>query len=82
MIAAALEGKLDASAYEVLDYFGLSVPKTCPGVASELLNPKNTWKDKDAYTRQAGQLVSLFTNNFKQYQEGVSKEILDASPVF
>ncbi|MDX1762201.1 MAG: phosphoenolpyruvate carboxykinase (ATP), partial [Christiangramia sp.] len=48
MISSALEGKLENVDYEQHEIFGLQMPKTCEGVPSEVLNPKNTWKDKEA----------------------------------
>jgi phosphoenolpyruvate carboxykinase (ATP) len=45
--------------------FGLKMPKSCPGVPSETLNPRNTWKDKAAYDVQAAKLRDLFRKNFE-----------------
>jgi phosphoenolpyruvate carboxykinase (ATP) len=61
--------------------FGLAVPVACPNVPDELLIPKNTWSDKDAYDRQASKLANLFNKNFEKYKEGSSQEIIDAGPV-
>jgi hypothetical protein len=49
MITAAMEGNLDSVSYEVHPVFGFEVPQTVPNVPSEVLNPRNTWSDKDAY---------------------------------
>jgi phosphoenolpyruvate carboxykinase (ATP) len=80
MITAALEGRLDNVGYETHPVFGMAMPKTCPGVPSEILNPGNTWTDKKAYDDMAGQLAAWFISNFEKYAEGVSEEILAASP--
>jgi phosphoenolpyruvate carboxykinase (ATP) len=45
-----------------------------------LLNPRNTWANKDDYDKKASYLASLFNKNFEKYAEGVSKEILAAAP--
>jgi phosphoenolpyruvate carboxykinase (ATP) len=80
MITAALEGQLDNVEYINHPVFGMAMPKTCPGVPVELLNPRDTWSDKQAYDEMAGQLASWFNQNFEKYAAGVSAEILAASP--
>lgn len=80
MITAALEGKLNDVAYENHPVFGVAIPRECPGVPAELLNPRNTWDDKAAYDSKALFLAGLFTKNFEKYADGVSPEILAAAP--
>ena len=41
------------------------MPKSCPGVPGEILNPRNTWDDKAAYDRQAEKLRDMFRENYK-----------------
>ncbi len=81
MITAALEGKLDKVLYDKHPVFGMEIPVSCPGVPSELLYPRDTWKDKDAYDEKVIRLAEKFINNFKKYAEGVDAEILAAAPV-
>ncbi|CAN5234371.1 phosphoenolpyruvate carboxykinase (ATP) [soil metagenome] len=80
LITAALEGKLLNVEYGETPFFNLSFPKTCPGVPTEIMEPKNTWADKNAFDATAAKLAAGFIKNFEQYASGVSKEILDASP--
>jgi len=80
MITAALEGKLNGVDYEQHPVFGVMMPTSCPGVPSEILNPRNTWADKDAYDAKAKNLAEQFINNFQKYSSGVSEEILAAAP--
>ncbi len=68
MINAALEGKLDDVTYATDKHFNLNVPQNCPDVPSEILNPRNTWEDKDAYDTKATELVNSFEKNFKQFE--------------
>ena len=68
MINAALEGKLDDVSYIVDKHFDLSVPESCPDVPSEILNPRNTWADKEAYDAKAEELVNSFKENFKKFE--------------
>jgi len=81
MISAALDGKLDDVAYEIHPVFGMSMPKSCPGVPSEILNPKNTWNHKKLYDKKAKELALKFVDNFKKFKEHASEEILAAAPV-
>jgi len=80
MITAALEGKLNTVEYEAHPVFGMMMPKECPNVPSEILNPRNTWADKNAYDEKAVSLAKQFVKNFEKYASGVSEEILAAAP--
>lgn len=80
MITAALEGKLDSVGYEAHPVFGMMMPTDCPGVPTEILNPRNTWADKEAYDAQAKHLAQLFIKNFEKYASGANEEILAAAP--
>ena len=60
--------------------FRVSVPTSCPGVPEELLIPRNTWSDKDAYDKTAKKLANLFHQNFEQYKSGTSEKIVTAGP--
>ena len=80
IITAALEGQLNDVDFTEDEVFGLQMPTSCPGVPEEILNPKNTWTDKEAYDKKAQILAKSFVANFKQYESGASEEILSASP--
>jgi phosphoenolpyruvate carboxykinase (ATP) len=80
MITAALEGKLENAQFESHPIFGMLIPKECPNVPADILNPRNTWSDKDAYDTTARHLAQQFIKNFDKYAAGVSEEILAAAP--
>ncbi|NBX92838.1 MAG: phosphoenolpyruvate carboxykinase (ATP) [Proteobacteria bacterium] len=61
--------------------FGFEIPTACPGVPGEILNPRNTWQDKELYDSTAKKLAELFKNNFKKFETTSSKKISDAGPV-
>lgn len=63
MITAALTGELRKEEFEVHPIFGLSMPKKCPDVPSDILNPRERWADKEAYDQQAMKLAALFNEN-------------------
>jgi phosphoenolpyruvate carboxykinase (ATP) len=67
LLNAALAGQLDAGKveHEVHPIFNLKMPRTCPGVPAEILNPRNTWKDKAAYDAAAVKLRDMFRKNFE-----------------
>ncbi len=81
MITAALRGELNTVEFHKHPVFGVQMPKTCPNVPSEILNPRDTWADKAAYDKKSEHLAGLFNANFAKYASGVSQEILDAAPV-
>jgi phosphoenolpyruvate carboxykinase (ATP) len=80
MITAALDGKLDNVQFENHPVFGIGVPGECPGVPTEVLNPRSTWEDKTAYDEKAKYLARLFLKNFEKYASGVNDEVLAAAP--
>ena len=78
MVNALVEGKLANVEFETEASFGFSIPKSVPGVPSELLNPRNSWKDKAAYDKMAADLSGRFAKNFEQFD--APKEIREAGP--
>lgn len=80
MITAALEGKLNKVNFTNDPVFGFAVPAECPQVPTDVLNPRNTWADKQAYDEKAKYLAGLFIKNFEKYASGVTPEILAAAP--
>lgn len=79
MVTAILDGSLAGVEFETDPIFGLSIPKACPNVPEEVLNPRNTWADKAAYDETARKLAALFIENFKTYN-GVDDDIIAAGP--
>ncbi|MEL6823820.1 MAG: phosphoenolpyruvate carboxykinase (ATP), partial [Calditrichota bacterium] len=80
IIDAIHDGSLAKADMTVDPIFGFHVPTTCANVPDELLIPRNTWEDKAAYDLQAKKLAELFKENFKQFEEGSSQEIIAAGP--
>lgn len=67
IIDAALDGQLAGAEYMTDPIFGLAIPTSCPGVPSEILNPRNTWSDAEAYDAKARELAGLFEENFQKF---------------
>ncbi|SHE81386.1 phosphoenolpyruvate carboxykinase (ATP) [Thermoanaerobacter uzonensis DSM 18761] len=79
MVTAALNGSLDGVEFVKDPIFNLNIPTSCPGVPSEILNPKNTWADKEAYEKAAKNLALRFAENFKKYKD-VTNDIKKSGP--
>jgi phosphoenolpyruvate carboxykinase (ATP) len=80
MIRAILNGSLAQTETTPDPIFGVNVPVSCPDVPSEVLQPRNTWEDKEAYDRQAADLARRFNENFKKYEAGVSEAVRAVAP--
>jgi phosphoenolpyruvate carboxykinase (ATP) len=80
MIRAALAGDLDGVSYELDPIFNLEVPSAVPGVPSEVLKPRNTWKDQVAYDEQARKLARMFVDNFKTFEAQAAADVTAAGP--
>jgi phosphoenolpyruvate carboxykinase (ATP) len=74
-------GELANVEYETYEIFNLQVPKTCPSVPSELLNPANAWTaGADSFTTEVNKLATLFNENFKKYSDEATEDVLAAAP--
>ncbi|MBO0720227.1 MAG: phosphoenolpyruvate carboxykinase (ATP), partial [Blastocatellia bacterium] len=80
MVHAALDGRLAEVAVEPDPIFGFLVPVACPDVPAEVLKPRNTWKNENAYDEKARHLARLFRENFEQFSSGVSDEVKASGP--
>jgi len=80
MITAALKGSLADAEFIEHPVFGLHMPKACVGVPAEILDPRNTWADKNLYDIKANELAIAFLNNYKQFEAFSSEEIQNALP--
>ena len=80
MVRAALSGELADVEMRTDPVFGLAVPVECPGVPSELLDPRSTWDDAKAYDAQAAKLATMFREHFARFESEVSEEVLAAGP--
>ena len=75
MVNAALDGRLNSAAFTPDPNFGVLVPDSCPDVPYEVLAPRNTWADKDAYDAQARKLTKLFEENFRKFSDSVNADV-------
>ncbi len=80
MVSAALEGKLNDVETETDPVFGLHVPTAVPEVPSDVLHPRKTWADKDAFDEAAAKLAGMFKDNFAQFADQVPDGVKEAGP--
>ncbi|KAJ0163951.1 Phosphoenolpyruvate carboxykinase [ATP], partial [Colletotrichum tanaceti] len=82
ILDAIHSGELAKVEYENYEIFNLQVPKTCPGVPDELLNPKAAWTaGNDSFETEVKKLGTLFNENFQKYASEATEEVVKAGPV-
>ncbi|MDA0838136.1 MAG: phosphoenolpyruvate carboxykinase (ATP) [Planctomycetota bacterium] len=80
ILDAIYSGQLSNAQTELDPIFGLNVIAECPGVPSEILIPKNTWRDKEQYEVTARKLAGLLAKNFAAYADGLGEIAREAGP--
>tara|TARA_E500000081_G_scaffold147769_1_gene172417 strand:- start:464 stop:2080 length:1617 start_codon:yes stop_codon:yes gene_type:complete len=80
LLNAALDGTLNETEFSIDPRFGFEVPQSCEGVPEEILNPRDTWGNGADYDSTADRLARMFGENFEQFEQGTSQEVLDAAP--
>jgi len=80
MVHAALAGDLDQMPTRPDPIFGVGVPTSCPGVPTEVLDPRRTWSDPKAYDAQARRLAGLFAANLRNFGDTISDDVRGAGP--
>jgi phosphoenolpyruvate carboxykinase (ATP) len=80
LLSAALDGSLSNVKMRTDPWFGFEVPVEVPGIDAKILDPRETWPDKQAYDRQARELVDMFVDNFAKFEDHVDAEVRAAAP--
>jgi phosphoenolpyruvate carboxykinase (ATP) len=80
LLNAALTGKLGEVEYDKDPVFGFEVPRTCPAVPSEVLEPWSSWPNREEYDKKYQQLAQNFIENFAKFESATSQEVIDAGP--
>ena len=80
LITAALSGALDDVESQTDPIFNIDVPVSCPGVSSEVLQPRKTWSNPSDYDSRAAELAAMFAKNFASFAEAASAEVVAAGP--
>jgi phosphoenolpyruvate carboxykinase (ATP) len=80
MLRAALDGRLEEAGFAPDPVFQVLVPKQCPDVPQEVLQPRQTWSDQQAYDEKAQQLAGLFQENFAHFADAAADGVESAGP--
>ena len=68
IIDAILNGDIDKAPTKTIPYFNFEVPTSLNGVATEILDPRDTYSDVNEWNRKAEDLASRFIKNFAKYE--------------
>jgi phosphoenolpyruvate carboxykinase (ATP) len=80
IISAVLDGSIEDGEFQSDPVFNILVPQKVAGVPDKLLNPRDTWQDKNAFERKARELADSFTKNFQKFKD-VSTPVRQAGPL-
>ena len=67
IIDGILDGSIENASYKTSDVFGFQVPLSLPNFDNQLLDPRSTWQDKNAFDMTAQKLATQFKDNFKKF---------------
>jgi phosphoenolpyruvate carboxykinase (ATP) len=81
MVTMALSGELDDVETRIDPIFKFKVPVSCPGVPAEILDPRTTWADPEAYDAKARELAQAFMDNFTKKYADLAPEVRKAGPI-
>ena len=81
LLNEALSGNLSKIEMRKDKNFGFMVPTSIDGINSQILNPRDTWVDPEAYDSQANKLINMFIENFKKFESDVDENIKSAGPI-
>lgn len=80
MVSAALDGTIESAEFRHDPIFNLDVPQSCANVPSSIMNPRETWEDKDAYDAEARKLAGMFESNCEKKYPNMAPEMKAAGP--
>lgn len=80
MIKAALKIDMTVQTFHVDPTFGLKIPDHIEGVPDQILNPINSWSDKDNYRQIANDLIIKIQERMKIFAATLSSEIMNSGP--
>lgn len=79
-VDAIFNGAMDNATYRTDPIFGFEVPEALDGVDAQMLNPRESWADKDAYDQTANNLAGLFKDNFESKMGAYAAEYTKFGP--
>ena len=81
IIDAILDGSIDKAETKQIPFFDFKVPTSLPGVATEILDPRDTYANPAEWEAKAKDLAERFIKNFKKYEGNeAGKALVAAGP--
>jgi len=80
LLNAALTGALQIVEYYKDPVFGFDVPKSCPEVPSEVLEPWSSWPSRKEYDKRYKDLAMRFIQNFAKFEDETPNLVTQAGP--
>ena len=81
IIDAILSGAINEAPTKKIPYFNFEVPTVLTGVATEILDPRDTYADPSEWDAKAKDLAARFVKNFKKYEGNeAGKALVSAGP--
>ena len=81
IIDAILNGSINNVPTKKIPYFDFEVPTELPGVATNILDPRDTYQNASEWDEKAQKLASLFIKNFNKYETNeAGKALVKAGP--
>ena len=79
IIHRILDGSIDRAETKVIPIFNLEVPTSLKEVHDEILDPRDTYEDREEWNRRANKLAGLFIKNFEKYTDNEEGKALVAA---
>ena len=82
IVDCALRGVMGEVEYDEDPLFHIQVPRRCPHVPSDVINPRSTWEDKEAFDRRARKLAADFSAHFDRAygDKGIDPNVVSQCP--
>lgn len=79
IIDRILDGSIEKAETKIVPIFNLEIPTSLSGVHTEILDPRDTYKDTAEWTKKATKLAGLFSENFEKYTDNEEGKALVAA---
>lgn len=79
IINAILDGSIEKAETKTIPVFNLEVPTSLPGVDSSILDPRDTYSNKEEWNEKANKLAGLFVKNFEKFTDNEEGKALVAA---
>ncbi len=81
IIDAILDGSIEKAETKVIPIFNLEIPLELPNVNPDILDPRDTYQDRNDWKEKAKDLANRFIKNFEKYTDNEEgQELVAAGP--